>query len=118
MSREKVLFIFIALFLVGQTVVAQNRTLQGIITSAEDGEPLIGAVIAIKGNEAQGTITDINGHYTLDVPSETQALIVSYVGMKTQEVRIPHGRDKLNIILQPDNQMLQEALTRIQKVIK
>lgn len=110
MSREKVLFIFIALFLVGQTVVAQNRTLQGIITSAEDGEPLIGAVIAIKGNEAQGTITDINGHYTLDVPSETQALIVSYVGMKTQEVRIPHGRDKLNIILQPDNQMLQEVV--------
>ena len=110
MSREKVLFIFITLFLVGQTVVAQNRTLQGIITSAEDGEPLIGAVIAIKGNEAQGTITDINGHYTLDVPSETQALIVSYVGMKTQEVRIPHGRDKLNIILQPDNQMLQEVV--------
>ncbi len=48
MSREKVLFIFIALFLVGQTVVAQNRTLQGIITSAEDGEPLIGAVSPLK----------------------------------------------------------------------
>ena len=110
MLRLKVLFMFTAFFLFGQAVSAQNRTLQGLITSAEDGEPLIGAVVAVKGNETQGTITDINGHYTLEIASDASVLIVSYVGMKTQEVRIPSSRNKVNIILQPDTQVLQEIV--------
>lgn len=110
MLRLRVLFMFTAFFLFGQAVSAQNRTLQGLITSAEDGEPLIGAVVAVKGNETQGTITDINGHYTLEITSDASVLIVSYVGMKTQEVRIPSSRNKVNIILQPDTQVLQEIV--------
>ena len=81
----------------------------GIVTSAEDGEPLIGATVVLKDNPSVGAATDINGRYTFTIPENAKVLVVSYLGMKTQEVRIMRS-NKLNIALQPDEHLLQEVV--------
>ena len=53
----------------------------------ENGDPVIGATILVKGTTL-GTVTDFDGNFTLDVPAEHKHLQISYVGMETQEVRV------------------------------
>lgn len=108
MEKLKILLLF-AIGLTSQVLFAQNRTIQGIVTSAEDGEPLIGATVVLKDNPSVGAATDINGRYTFTIPENAKVLVVSYLGMKTQEVRIMRS-NKLNIALQPDEHLLQEVV--------
>lgn len=72
----------------------------GTVISADDGLPLIGATIIIKGT-SNGTTTDVDGNFEIDA-APTDILSVSYTGMKTQEVAI-EGRTTVNIILQGSN---------------
>lgn len=91
---------------------AQTSKVAGIVTSAEDGEPVIGASVLVKGT-TMGTITDINGEFEIpNVPSSAKTLIVSYVGLKTQEVAI--GKGKLSITLQSDAETLDEVVVTAQ----
>ncbi len=108
MNKVKILLL-VALGMANAVLFAQDRILQGTVTSAEDGEPLIGAVLALKDNPSIGGVTDINGRYTFSVPKGSKMLVVSYLGMKTQEVRIMHS-NKLNIAMQPDDQLLDEVV--------
>lgn len=85
---------------------AQVKT-EGIIISAEDSEPIAGASVAVKGNASVGTVTDIDGKFSLIVPNEFKTLIVSYIGMKTTEVPV---KEWLEIIIQPDFRMLDEVV--------
>ena len=78
----------------------------GTVISAEDNEPIIGASIVVKGTTI-GTVTDFDGAFSLDVPSSAKTLVVSYVGMKSQEIEV---KSKLNIVLEHDNQMLDEVM--------
>ena len=48
--------------------------------AAEGGDPLIGATVLVKGNASRGTITDIDGNFQIEVPSEQSVLVFSYVG--------------------------------------
>ncbi len=108
------LFMGVFLLLSFQTLQANEFTLAnetenltvlritGTVISADDGEPLIGATVIIKGT-SNGTTTDIDGKYELDA-EPTDILSVSYTGMKTQEVAID-GRTTVNIILQGSNVM-------------
>ncbi len=75
-----------------------QRTLTGKITSTTN-EPLIGANITTKDNAAVGTITDIDGNYSLQVGSQTSVLIVSYTGYNTKEVNVSNGT-KFDITLE------------------
>ena len=72
----------------------------------ENGEPVIGASILIKG-AGQGTTTDFNGNFILNVPSESNTLVVSYVGMVTQEMSV---KPRLNIILRSDSELLDDLV--------
>lgn len=63
---------------------AQTTKVTGTVISAEDNEPIIGASIVVKGTTI-GTVTDFNGAFSLDVPSSAKTLVVSFVGMKSQE---------------------------------
>ena len=65
-------------------VRAQERTVTGKVTSGDDGSPLPGVNVVIKGT-ATGTVTDINGQYTLGVPSSGGVLVFSFIGFVTQE---------------------------------
>ena len=61
---------------------AQGNILNGTVNSSEDGEPLIGVSIQIKGTST-GTVTDLDGKFSLKVNSENTVLIFSMIGMKT-----------------------------------
>ena len=85
---------------------AQTTKVTGTVISAEDNEPIIGASIVVKGTTI-GTVTDFNGAFSLDVPSSAKTLVVSYVGMKTQEIEV---KSNLRILMQTDNQSLDEVV--------
>ena len=66
---------------------AQNARITGTVLSAEDGEPIIGASIIVKGTTT-GTVTNFDGTFSLDVPGFAKTLMISYIGMRSQEVAI------------------------------
>lgn len=86
---------------------AQNQTVRGTVTD-QNGEPVVGATVRVKGDKT-GTITDLNGQYTLTVPAGT-SLEISYVGYKPQEVRVRAGNAPLNIMLQDTPTALSEVV--------
>jgi TonB-linked SusC/RagA family outer membrane protein len=96
--RKLSVFLVLMLFM-GVSVMAQ-RTITGTVTSSEDGSPIPGAAIVVKGTTL-GTTTDIDGKYTLTVKDGAEALIVRFVGMVTKEV--PLGASNvINVTLDPD----------------
>lgn len=66
------------------------------------GEPLIGATVKVKGNASVGAVTDLDGNFKIDVPSENSTLVFTYVGMKTKEVKIGKKRE-FKLSLEDDN---------------
>lgn len=88
-------------------VSAQNVTVKGTVKD-NTGETVIGASVVEKGNSTNGAITDLDGNFTLSVPSGA-TLVFSYIGMKTQEVAVK-GRTILNITMDDDSQALEEVV--------
>jgi len=89
------------------TVYAQTRTLSGVVSDMS-GEPIIGASILVKGT-SNGVSTDLNGRFTLQDVSASTVLIVSYIGMKTQEITVG-SRTVLNIEMQDESVQLEEMV--------
>lgn len=89
--------------------VAQQsqRTITGTIID-DRGETVIGANVIIKGTD-HGTITDLDGKFTLEVPNSGSILQISYIGYLTQEVAI-NNQNSYNIQLKSDNQVLDEVV--------
>lgn len=84
----------------------QNQQITGRVLDAA-GEPLIGVSIVEKGNKSNGTVTDIDGNFTLRVSKPT--VVVSYVGYKTQEMSVA-GKKALDITLHEDAEMLSDVV--------
>ncbi|MDX9695029.1 MAG: SusC/RagA family TonB-linked outer membrane protein [Bacteroidales bacterium] len=105
----KKLTIFLAFLLfVGFTVQAQMQ-ISGTVTGAEDGLPIPGVSVVVKDNTTIGTTTDIDGKYSLTIPSSAQALIFSFVGMKSQEVLI-NGRSVIDIKIEAEFLEMDEVV--------
>lgn len=85
MSKKLVLFLFLCGSIL--TAGAQQKTITGIVTGADDGQPVIGCTVQLKGTTT-GITTDINGKYMLPVPQNATTLVFSYIGMKPREVEI------------------------------
>ena len=101
--RTLLLMIFAALSL---SVSAQTITLNGNVKDTT-GEPIIGASIVEKGNTTNGTITDLDGKFTLNVaPGAT--LVISYIGYKTIEIEA--SKKPLNIVMAEDSKVLNEVV--------
>lgn len=115
MRRRMLLFLTCILMSVG-LVIAQSRTVTGVVTSEEDGEPIIGASILVEGT-TMGSITDMDGKFTLNgVPASAKNLKISFVGMKEVKVAI---KPILKIVMQSDSEMLGEVVvTGMTKVDK
>lgn len=89
-----------AMLLLGlQVLFAQTREITGVVTSGEDGAPIPGVSVIVKGTTL-GTVTDMEGRYRLQVPVDAQNLNFSFVGMATQEIAIA-GRSSISVVLQP-----------------
>lgn len=98
---------FLCVFLAGVTAMAQVKTITGKITSTDDGGPLPGVSIKIKGT-ATGTSTDSNGAFTIQAPSPSSVLVISLIGYKTQEITVG-SKTTVNAVLASDAQELQEV---------
>ncbi len=107
MKKVSVLLTFLV-FLGLQLVQAQTQQITGTITSADDGLGVPGASIVVRGTTI-GTVTDIDGNYTLAAPADAIWLVYSFVGLKTQEVSID-GRGTIDIVLEADLFRLDEVI--------
>jgi len=96
---------FILLF--GLFVTAQNIEIHGVVTSKSDGLPLPGVTVLVK-NTTTGTQTDFDGKYSL-MAKKGQMLIFSYVGCKSQTVKIAE-RTEINVTLEEDSAALEEVV--------
>ena len=88
-------------------VNAQISKVTGNVTSEEDGLPVVGASVLVKGTTV-GTVTDIDGNFTLtNVPSSAGTLVISFIGMQSQEVKI---KSNVNVVLKSDAEQLEEVM--------
>ncbi|WP_303923744.1 SusC/RagA family TonB-linked outer membrane protein [Draconibacterium sediminis] len=85
--KKIAIFLSILLFMGNLVANAQTKTLTGKVTAAEDGMPIPGVSVAVKGTTL-GTITTIDGDFEFKVPQDAKTLIFSFVGMKVLEVEI------------------------------
>lgn len=86
--------------------MAQTRV-TGTVTSSEDGEPIMGATVKVVGNNAVGTITDIDGNFSLELKNANAELEFSYIGMTTKKVK---ASAKMTVILDADSHMLENVI--------
>lgn len=104
---RKRLYLLLAFLWMGVCMLsAQTKNVSGRILSAENDEPIAGATVLVKGTSI-GVVSDAHGHFTLKVPESATELIVSFIGMETQEVGI---KANLTIRLKPANEKLDEVM--------
>ena len=104
---RKLLSIIAMLVLSLSMLMAQNRTVTGSVISAEDGEPVIGATVIVPGTNI-GTVTGLDGKFSLNVPENAKQLTISYVGMASQTVNIRNN--KVSVYLEADDKILDDVV--------
>ena len=104
---KRLIVILASLLLMAGMATAQNRV-YGTVTSAVDGEPLIGAAVMVQGNSKQTSITDSQGHFSLNVKPGAK-LEISYIGMKTTVVT--STASEMRIVLEVDNSLEEAVVT-------
>ncbi|MBP1677029.1 MAG: TonB-dependent receptor plug [Bacteroidetes bacterium] len=88
---RKLTFLLTCLFMVSLGLVnAQSKSISGKVISAEDGQPIIGATVMVKGTTT-GTITGVSGEFSVAVPTNKNILVISFIGMETLEVEAKAG---------------------------
>ncbi|MBT0811975.1 TonB-dependent receptor [Litoribacter ruber] len=105
---RKVLLLGLVLLMAAATAFAQERRVTGTVTSAEDGYPIPGASVVVRGTTV-GTATDLDGNFSLSVPQGNNVLVVSFIGNVSQEVTIGN-RTNFEIVMQPDITSLSEVI--------
>lgn len=101
--------LFLTALLMSCHVMAQQNHVTGTITDGNDGSPIIGANVLVKGT-AVGTISDLNGGFSVNLPSGRNVLVVSCIGYKTQELTIKPGQKTVSIVLREDTELLDEVV--------
>ncbi|HAR39723.1 MAG TPA: SusC/RagA family protein, partial [Porphyromonadaceae bacterium] len=89
------------------SLFAQNVTLRGTVADVA-GDPLIGVTVQVQGSTT-GTVTDVDGNFTLLNVSPDAMIEVSYVGMRQQVIRL-NGRTSLQVVLEEDTELLEEVV--------
>ena len=95
------------MMLSGIFAYAQNSTVSGKVAD-ENGAPIIGVSVMLSNNQTVGTLTDIDGNYSIAVPSNS-VLVFSCIGYKTEEVQV-QGRARVDVTLKEDAEFLEETV--------
>lgn len=90
-----------------QNQQSDDINIQGRVISSDDNEALVGVNVVVKGT-TQGTITDVNGNYTISAP-QNAVLVYSFIGFESQEVAV-NGREQLNVTLKSDIASINEVI--------
>ena len=105
--KRKLMLLMTCLFIGIGLASAQVSKVTGTVISEEDGLPVVGASVVVKGT-TNGTITDMDGKFVLtNVPSSAKTLMVSFIGMKTVETKLVDGA---TIYLKSDAELLDEVV--------
>ena len=105
--KRKFMLLLTCLFIGIGLVTAQVTKVTGTVISEEDGLPVVGASILVKGT-AVGTVTDMDGKFQLpNVPSSAKTLVISFIGMENKEVPI---KPSVKVTLKPMTELLSEVL--------
>ena len=105
--KRKLMLLMTCLMIGIGLVNAQISKVTGNVTSEEDGLPVVGASVLVKGTTV-GTVTDIDGNFTLtNVPSSAGTLVISFIGMQSQEVKI---KPNVIVVLKSDAEQLEEVM--------
>lgn len=106
---QKIPCLFLLMLFSCFSAMAQKSiTVRGTVFDST-GETVIGASVVVKGNTSIGTISDIDGNFVLTVPNENTILVISFVGMKSQEVKATSNK-LIKVTLEDDSQQLQEVV--------
>jgi TonB-linked SusC/RagA family outer membrane protein len=95
-------------FMVTFSVTWAQRTVTGTVTGADDGTPVPGVNVIVKGTAA-GTVTDIDGMYQISVPVDGGILVFSFIGLATEEVEIGN-QSTINMVMSADIKQLTEVV--------
>jgi len=104
---RKLLSLIVCLLMGVTMMMAQTKVVTGQVISQEDGEPIIGATVVVPGTTI-GTVTDVDGNFSIKVNESVQTLTVSFVGL--QSMTVPVTGKKLLVQLSADNEMLDEVM--------
>ncbi len=104
---KKILLFMAFLFISITSLQAQNKQVKGIVND-DKGDPLIGVAVTLKGSTL-GTQTNVNGEFTLNVPTNNAVLQFKYIGYKAREVAIG-SQTSLNVVLDIETTMLNEVV--------
>lgn len=108
MKFKQIWMLFAALLTVGVVGAQTEMTVSGTVVSADDGETLIGATVLVKGTSI-GTVTDIDGTYSIQVPEPTSVLVFSYTGYSSQEIEVS-SRSTVDVIMSTSVGTLDEVV--------
>ena len=105
--KRKLMLLMTCLMIGIGLVNAQVSKVTGNVTSEEDGLPVVGASVLVKGTTV-GTVTDIDGNFTLtNVPSSAGTLVISFIGMQSKEVKV---KPVVKVVLKSDAEVLDEVV--------
>jgi TonB-linked SusC/RagA family outer membrane protein len=107
-TMRKFIYLFILLISLVFQVSAQVRTISGTVTDAKDGTTLPGVNIIIKGTTT-GTVTDIDGKYSISLPETTPTLIFRFIGYKSVEILVG-ARNIIDMKLEVESKLLDEVV--------
>ena len=103
--KKRLTMLLVGLFACVGVSLAQTQV-KGTVVSDEDGQPVIGATVRVVGTN-EGTVTDMNGKFSITCPKGKNTLSISYVGMEPIEVG---ARANMRIILKNDSRSLDESI--------
>ncbi|MBT1703126.1 SusC/RagA family TonB-linked outer membrane protein [Chryseosolibacter indicus] len=101
-------YLIMAFTIASSAAWAQERAISGRVTSSQDGSPLPGVNILVKGTTT-GTVTDVDGNYRISVPDGSNILVFSFIGLTSQEVDIA-GRSTVDVQMEQDVTQLSEVV--------
>lgn len=117
---KKGLLLFFVVVLCGLQAVAQNFSVSGKVTYADDGSPVIGATVMVKGMPSVGSITDVNGVYKITIPASAaeKVLVCKYVGLENQEKAVASNGQVIDFLMEADVKNIETVVVTAQGITR